>query len=97
MKVKSIITKNSESFLEDYINNPSPTGFESGGQKLWLNYIKPYIDTHFVDTYGTNSQPYYVFLNHQEEKLLEPANFQDFGTVELFSDWLNRGLKEFYK
>ena len=53
MKVKSIITKNSESFLEDYINNPSPTGFESGGQKLWLNYIKPYIDTHFVDTYGT--------------------------------------------
>jgi putative aminopeptidase FrvX len=53
MKEKSIITKKSEIFLEDYINNPSPTGFESGGQQMWLNYIKPYIDTHFVDTYGT--------------------------------------------
>ena len=40
-------------FLENYINNPSPTGFESEGQKLWLKYLKPYIDTHIVDTYGT--------------------------------------------
>ncbi len=40
-------------FLENYINNPSPTGFESEGQKIWLNYLKPYIDTHIVDTYGT--------------------------------------------
>ena len=31
----------------------SPTGFESSGQKIWLNYIKPYIDDYFVDTYGT--------------------------------------------
>ena len=48
-----MITKKSEAFLEKYINNPSPTGFESEGQKMWLDYIKPYIDTHFVDTYGT--------------------------------------------
>ena len=47
------ITKKSEKFLQEYLNNPSPTGFESKGQKMWLNYIKPYIDTHFVDTYGT--------------------------------------------
>ena len=51
--MKNIITKKSEIFLKEYLNNPSPTGFESGGQKLWLDYIKPYIDTHFVDTYGT--------------------------------------------
>lgn len=50
---KRIITKKSERFLQDYINNPSPTGFESQGQKMWLEYIKPYVDTHFVDTYGT--------------------------------------------
>jgi thiol:disulfide interchange protein DsbD len=50
-----------------------------------------------ANTYGTNSQPYYVFLNHKQEKLVEPANYQDFGTVELFSDWLKRGVKEFYK
>ena len=53
MAKKKIITKKSEQFLEKYLNNPSPTGFESGGQKIWLDYISPYIDEHFVDTYGT--------------------------------------------
>jgi putative aminopeptidase FrvX len=52
-KTKSIITANSTKFLYEYLNNPSPTGFESSGQKIWLNYIKPYIDEYFVDTYGT--------------------------------------------
>lgn len=45
--------KKSRNFLEDYLNNSSPTGFESEGQKLWLNQIKPYIDEYLVDTYGT--------------------------------------------
>jgi putative aminopeptidase FrvX len=40
-------------FLEKYLNNYSPTGFEKEGQKLWLEYIKPYVDEYFVDTYGT--------------------------------------------
>jgi len=35
----SILNKKSLDFLERYINNPSPTGFESEGQKLWLNYL----------------------------------------------------------
>ncbi|MEC7646582.1 MAG: cytochrome c biogenesis protein CcdA [Bacteroidota bacterium] len=48
-----------------------------------------------ANTYGTNSQPYYIFLNHAEEKMVEPANYQDFGTVELFLDWLNRGLQKY--
>ncbi|WP_317899071.1 M42 family metallopeptidase [Aurantibacillus circumpalustris] len=52
-KTKSIITANSTKFLYEYLNNPSPTGFESSGQKIWLNYIKPYIDEYFIDTYGT--------------------------------------------
>jgi putative aminopeptidase FrvX len=47
------ITKNSLSFLERYINNPSPTGFEASGQKLWLSYIKPFVDETHVDNYGT--------------------------------------------
>ncbi len=50
-----------------------------------------------ANTYGTNSQPYYVFLNHKEEMLVENANYQDYGTVDIFKDWLNRGLKEFSK
>jgi putative aminopeptidase FrvX len=50
---KKILNAESITFLEKYINNPSPTGFESEGQKLWLEYISPYVDTHFIDTYGT--------------------------------------------
>jgi putative aminopeptidase FrvX len=52
-KNKSILNTQSIKFLYEYLNNPSPTGFESSGQKIWLNYIKPYIDDYFIDTYGT--------------------------------------------
>ena len=48
-----VVNKNSLSFFEKYINNPSPTGFESKGQEMWLDYLKPYIDEHYVDNYGT--------------------------------------------
>ena len=40
-----IITDASFQFLKNYINNPSPVGFESGGQKMWLDYMKPFIDS----------------------------------------------------
>ena len=52
-KHKSILNNDSKKFLYEYLNNTSPTGFESSGQKIWLNYLKPYIDEYFVDTYGT--------------------------------------------
>jgi putative aminopeptidase FrvX len=50
---KSILKNESYTFLRNYINNPSPTGFESSGQKMWLEYIKPYTDSFFTDPYGT--------------------------------------------
>ncbi len=50
---ESILTGNSLAFLREYINNPSPTGFESGGQKLWLDYVKNFVDSTFTDAYGT--------------------------------------------
>src|SRR5882724_9646084 len=45
--------KKSKQFLFDYLNNASPTGFESPGQQIWLDYVKPYIDDQIVDVYGT--------------------------------------------
>lgn len=48
-----MINEKSLSFLEKYINNASPTGFEWKGQQIWLDYIKPYIDEQIVDNYGT--------------------------------------------
>ncbi len=49
----AIINAASEKFLYKYLNNASPTGFEVEGQKLWLEYLKPYIDEWGVDNYGT--------------------------------------------
>ena len=43
----------SREFLYNYLNNAAPTGFESSGQQIWLDYLKPYIHEHFTDVYGT--------------------------------------------
>lgn len=52
-KKKELINSTSYQFLKEYINNPSPVGFESSGQKIWLNYLTQYVDTTFTDPYGT--------------------------------------------
>ena len=53
MSSKTILKESSLTFLEKYLNNASPTGFEAEGQKIWMEYLKPYVDTFFTDTYGT--------------------------------------------
>jgi putative aminopeptidase FrvX len=40
-------------FFETLINTPSPTGFEYKGQRVWMDYIKPYVDTIETDSYGS--------------------------------------------
>jgi len=52
-KTKSILNPASMEFMERYVNNASPTGFESSGQRIWLDYLKPYVDEYFTDNYGT--------------------------------------------
>ena len=52
-KSKSNLNQASYDFLRTYINNSSPTGFESSGQKLWMQYLKPFVDEMFTDPYGT--------------------------------------------
>lgn len=52
-KKKIHITNDSYSFLKKYVNNASPTGFESNGQKMWMSYLKPYVDEFITDAYGT--------------------------------------------
>jgi putative aminopeptidase FrvX len=50
---RSVVTEKSMQFFRSYINNASPVGFETWGQKLWIEYLKPYVDKYFVDPYGT--------------------------------------------
>jgi putative aminopeptidase FrvX len=52
-KKKSLITPASYQFLKEYVNNSSPTGFETSGQKLWMKFLEPYVDEFFTDPYGT--------------------------------------------
>ena len=53
MATKSILNKKSMDFLEKYLNNAAPTGYEWTGQELWMDYLKPYVDEFITDTYGT--------------------------------------------
>jgi len=53
MAKQKILNKKSIDFLEKYLNNPAPTGYEAEGQKIWMNYLKPYVDTFITDNYGT--------------------------------------------
>ena len=69
-----ILDKKSLAFLEQYLNNPSPTGYESGGQKIWMEYLKPYVDDFITDTYGTavgvinpNAKHKVVIEGHSDE------------------------------
>ncbi len=48
-----ILNAKSLKFLEEYLNNAAPTGYESNGQKIWMKYIKPYVDDFITDNYGT--------------------------------------------
>jgi putative aminopeptidase FrvX len=49
----SILDKKALTFLENYLNNAAPTGYESNGQKMWMEYLKPYVDEFITDIYGT--------------------------------------------
>lgn len=48
-----IFDKKSTDFLDAYLNNAAPTGFEAPGQRIWMDYIEPYVDALETDNYGT--------------------------------------------
>jgi putative aminopeptidase FrvX len=70
-------------FLYNYLNNASPTGFEMSGQKIWLDYINPYIDDKIIDTYGTAvgvinpGQPYSVVIEAHADEISWFINYID--------------------
>lgn len=81
MSSKSILKKSSLEFLENYLNNASPTGYESDGQKLWMDYLKPYVDTFITDTYGTAvgiinpDAPYKVVIEGHADEISWYVNY----------------------
>jgi putative aminopeptidase FrvX len=75
----------STEFFYNYLNNASPTGFESSGQQIWLDYLKPYIDDYFIDTYGTavgiiksndpSAKPYKVVIEAHSDEISWFVNY----------------------
>lgn len=53
MSKSKFFNKKNLPFLENYLNTTSPTGYESAGQMVWTEYIKPYVDEIRSDNYGT--------------------------------------------
>lgn len=44
--------KASLEFLRTLVDTPSPTGYETRGQRVWLDYVKPWADDTYSDAYG---------------------------------------------
>ncbi len=43
----------SRTFLFELLNTPSPTGWETGGQRVWADYVRGFADHVENDAYGT--------------------------------------------
>jgi len=71
----------SREFLYKYLNNASPTGFESSGQEIWLDYTKPYRDDYISDTYGSVAavlnpdHPYKVVIEAHADEISWFVNY----------------------
>jgi putative aminopeptidase FrvX len=52
MKINKFIDNQSLIFLKKYLDTSSPVGNEINGQKIWIDYIKKYIDDYEIDNYG---------------------------------------------
>ncbi|MFZ9003221.1 MAG: M42 family metallopeptidase [Robiginitalea sp.] len=81
MKAEKILTKGAIAFFEKYLNNASPTGHEFEGQKIWMSYLKPYVDTFLTDTYGTAvgvinpEAPYKVVIEGHSDEISWYVNY----------------------
>lgn len=78
---ESILTEQSLEFFRNYINNPSPVGFETAGQRIWLDYVKPLVDETFTDPYGTAvgvispNQPFKVVIEAHADEISWFVNY----------------------
>ena len=81
MTTKDILDQQAINFLEKYLNNAAPTGYEWDGQKLWMDYLKPYVDEFITDTYGTAvgvinpDAPYKVVIEGHADEISWYVNY----------------------
>ena len=71
------------SFLRSLVNTPSPSGHEVRGQRVWLDYVRPFAQETFSDAYGNcvavlnkGGSPRLMLAGHADEIALV-VNFID--------------------
>lgn len=74
------------SFLQQLLETPSPSGFETRGQKLWVDYVTPFADKVEVDSYGNafatinpEGSPKILFAGHVDEIGMMISHISDEG------------------
>ena len=71
----------SRDFLFQYLNANAPVGYEEQGQRIWLDYLRPFIDQYEVDNYGTvvaiqnPSAPYKVVIEAHADEISWYVNY----------------------
>jgi len=77
-------------FLEKLINTPSPTGYESRGQRVWLDYVKPFADDTETDAYGNavawfnkGGSPRLMLAAHADEIAMSVNYIDDKGYISV--------------
>jgi endoglucanase len=77
-------------FLRKLVNTPSPTGHEVRGQRVWLDYVKPFADETFSDAYGNcvavlnkGSSPRIMLAAHADEIAMAVNYITDDGFIHV--------------
>jgi endoglucanase len=78
----------SVNFLRTLVNTPSPTGHEVRGQRVWLDYVKPFADETFSDAYGNcvavlnkGGSPRLMLAAHADEIAMSVNYISDDGFI----------------
>lgn len=68
-------------FLKKLLNTPSPSGFETKGQKVWVDYVKQFADSVEIDSYGNAYATLNPVSGHGETTILISGHVDELGLM----------------
>ncbi len=75
----ALLEEQAYEFLEELLVTPSPTGFESAGQKVWKNYVSQHADQVQTDAYGSAAA--HLNINHDVMTVMLEAHCDEIGMI----------------
>jgi len=71
-------------FLQDLLTTPSPVGYETAGQRVWIDYLKPVADGIITDVYGSAAA--HLDVNPEAITVMLEAHCDEIGMVVQYVD-----------